>query len=148
MTEKLTIDSERVDDIPLLLAQQERMGVPELLDRHFAVHGNRQGASLGCLAAIWLSHLLSESDHRMSHVRGWARQRLVTLRQCSGQVVAELDFTDDRLADVLTALSDDGRWQVFERALNQYLRQLGRRQGGLPHMNTAQGGQFVEDACQ
>jgi transposase len=121
MTEKLTIDSERVDDIPLLLAQQERMGVPELLDRHFAVHGNRQGASLGCLAAIWLSHLLSESDHRMSHVRGWARQRLVTLRQCSGQVVAELDFTDDRLADVLTALSDDGRWQAFERALNENL---------------------------
>jgi transposase len=65
--------------------------------------------------------MLSEADHRMSHVRGWATQRLATLRQCSGQAVAELDFTDDRLADVLTALGDDVRWQAFERALNQNL---------------------------
>jgi len=33
-------------------------------------------------------------------------------------VVAELDFTDDRLADVLQALSDDARWSTFEGALN------------------------------
>jgi hypothetical protein len=40
MTEKLTIMSERVDDIPLLLAQLERMGVRSLLDEHFPTHGN------------------------------------------------------------------------------------------------------------
>jgi transposase len=33
-------------------------------------------------------------------------------------VVSELDFTDDRLADVLQALSDDARWSTFEKALN------------------------------
>lgn len=121
MADTLTVTTERVDDIPVLLAQQVRMGVPDLLDRHFAPHGNRQGISLGALATLWLTHLLSEADHRMSHVRGWAKQRLATLRQCSGQAVAELDFTDDRLADVLTALGDDVRWQAFERALNQNL---------------------------
>jgi transposase len=121
MADTLTVTSERVDDIPVLLAQQVRMGVPDLLDRHFAPHGNRQGISLGALATLWLTHMLSEADHRMSHVRGWAKQRLATLRQCSGQAVAELDFTDDRLADVLTALGDDVRWQAFERALNQNL---------------------------
>ncbi len=97
------------------------MGVPDLLDRHFAPHRNRQGISLGALATLWLTHMLSEADHRMSHVRGWAKQRLATLRQCRRQAVAELDFTDDRLADVLTALGDDVRWQAFERALNQNL---------------------------
>ncbi len=121
MADTLTVTTERVDDIPVLLAQQVRMGVPDLLDRHFAPHGNRQGISLGGLATLWLTHILSEADHRMSHVRGWAKQRLATLRQCSGQAVAELDFTDDRLADVLTALSDDACWQAFERALNQNL---------------------------
>ena len=121
MADTLTVTTERVDDIPVLLAQQVRMGVPDLLDRHFAPHGNRQGISLGALATLWLTHMLSEADHRMSHVRGWAKQRLATLRQCSGQAVAELDFTDDRLADVLTALGDDVRWQAFERALNQNL---------------------------
>jgi transposase len=118
MTEKLTVESERVDDIPVLMAHQERMGVPDLLDRHFARHGNRQGLSLGWLTSMWLTHILSESDHRLSHVRGWARQRLETLWCSSKQVVSELDFTDDRLADVLQALSDDARWSRFEKALN------------------------------
>ena len=118
MTDRLTVESERVDDIPVLITQQAHMGVPTLLDQHFPAHGNRQGLSLGWLATAWLSHVLSESDHRLSLVRGWARQRLETLRRCSGQAMVELDFTDDRLADVLHALSDDERWRAFESALN------------------------------
>jgi len=118
MTEKLTVESERVDDIPVLMGHQMRMGVPDLLDQHFARHGNRQGLSLGWLTSMWLAHILSESDHRLSHVRGWARQRLETLWCSSKQVVTELDFTDDRLANVLQALSDDARWSTFEKALN------------------------------
>jgi hypothetical protein len=47
MTEMLTVISERVDDIPLLVAQQERMGLPSLLDEHFPTHGHWQGLSLG-----------------------------------------------------------------------------------------------------
>jgi transposase len=97
------------------------MGVAELLDQHFPPHGNRQGLSLGGLTTVWLTHVLSEADHRLTPVRGWASQRLVTLRQCSGQTVTELDCTDDRLADVLSALSDDAQWQTFEQALNQQL---------------------------
>jgi hypothetical protein len=34
MNETLTVLSERVDDIPLLLAQMARMGVQPLLDTH------------------------------------------------------------------------------------------------------------------
>jgi transposase len=118
MTDKLTVTSERVDDIPVLVTHQEHMGVPQLLNEFYASHGNRRGLSLGWLAVMWLAHILSEADHRLSHVRRWAQQRLETLQCCSGQVVAELDFTDDRLADVLQALSDDLRWNAFENALN------------------------------
>ena len=46
MTETLTVTSERVDDLPLLLAQLEHMGVHALLDEHFPTHlpaaGRRQ----------------------------------------------------------------------------------------------------------
>ena len=121
MMERLTVDSERVDDIPVLIAQQVRMGVPSLLDSYFPSHGNRQGLSLGWLTTIWLSYILSEGDHRLSHVRGWAKSRVETLRCCSQQAAEELDFTDDRLADVLTALGHEARWQAFESALNQDL---------------------------
>jgi hypothetical protein len=35
MPENLPLTTERVDDMPLLLAQRERMGVQALLDEHF-----------------------------------------------------------------------------------------------------------------
>lgn len=65
MTEMLTVISERVDDIPLLLAHQERMGVQPLLDEHFMTHGNWQGLSLGWVATTWLTHILSQANHRL-----------------------------------------------------------------------------------
>jgi hypothetical protein len=46
MTEIPTIITERVDDIPLLLEQMQRMGLPTLFDTHFPTHGNWTGLSL------------------------------------------------------------------------------------------------------
>jgi transposase len=121
MTENLTLTTERVDDIPLLLAQLERMGVQALLDAHFPTHGNWVGLSLGWVSVLWLTHILSEADHRLNHVKPWAEQRLHTLRECTGQPVHRLDVSDDRLATVLETLSDDTRWNTFEGALNQHV---------------------------
>jgi transposase len=121
MAETLTIISERVDDIPVLLAQLERMGVQPLLDEHFPTHGNWVGLSLSWVSVVWLTHILSEVDHRLNHVAPWAKQRLHTLRSCTGQPVHPLDMGDDRLAGVLEALSDDTHWTAFEGALNQEL---------------------------
>jgi transposase len=120
MAETLTIRSERVDDIPLLLAQLDHMGVQALLDAHFPTHGNWVGLSLGWVSVLWLTHILSEGDHRLNHVAPWAKQRLQTLRECTGQPVHPLDVGDDRLATVLEALSDDTRWSACEEALNQH----------------------------
>jgi transposase len=121
MAEKFTIISERVDDIPLLLAHQERMGIQSVLDEHFSTHGNWVGLSLGWVTVIWLTHILSEADHRLNHVEPWAEQRLQTLRGCTGQRVHPLDVSDDHLGAVLEALSDDARWSAFEGTLNQHL---------------------------
>ena len=63
---------ERSDDIPLLLAQMEKMEVAALLDKHFPTHGNWQGLSLGQLVVVWLAYILSEGDHRLNSVQGWA----------------------------------------------------------------------------
>ena len=79
----------------------QQMGVPGLLDEHFATHGNWQGLSLGWTATIWLAHILSQADHRLNRVQDWVGKHEETLRECTGQVVGELDFTDDRLAAVL-----------------------------------------------
>jgi transposase len=121
MAETLNITTERVDDIPLLLAQLDRMGVQPLLDVHFPTHGNWVGLSLGWVTVIWLTHILSEADHRLNHVQPWAKQRLHTLRGATGQPVHPLDLSDDRLAAVLEMLSHDQRWQAFEGAVTQHL---------------------------
>jgi transposase len=121
MNEPLTIRTERVDDIPLLLAQMQRMGIADLLDEHFPTHGNRTGLSLGVVSVIWLTHVLSQADHRMNQVQPWAERRLETLRACSDSRLAVRDLGDDRLADVLRHLSDDERWRAFEQELTGQL---------------------------
>jgi transposase len=121
MAERLTILSARVDDIPLLLAQLERMGMQPLLDDHFPTPGHGVGRSLGWVTVVWVTHLLSQADHRLNHVEPWTEQRLHTLRGCLGPRVHPLDGSDDRLAAVLEALSDDPRWRAFEGALTRQL---------------------------
>src|SRR5438105_4257739 len=112
---------ERIDDIPLLLAQLERMGIRELLDWHFRAHGNWMGLSPGWTTALWLTYLLSQSDHRLNQVEPWALGRLATLRACTGQCVDRLDVADDRLAALLRAFADDRRWAAFDADLNRRL---------------------------
>ncbi len=121
MKDPLTITTERVDDIPLLLAQMQRMGLARLLDAHFPTHGNREGLSLGVVTTIWLTHTLSQADHRMNRVQPWAERRLETLRSCSEGSLEVRDLSDDRLADVLRHLSDDERWRAFEGELTGQL---------------------------
>src|SRR5437763_12169479 len=121
MNEPLTITTERVDDLPLLLAQMQRMGLARLLDAHFPTHGNREGLSLGVVTTIWLTHILSQADHRMNRVQPWAERRLETLRGCSEASLEVGDLGDDRLADVLRHLSDDERWRAFEQELTGQL---------------------------
>lgn len=121
MTERPTIVSERVDDIPLLVAQLRRMDLPTLIDSHFVTHGNRQGLSLGWTTVVWLAHVLSQGEHRLNQVQEWTARRLETLRACTGQPVQERDLSDDRLADVLRTLAEDEQWGSCERGLGQRL---------------------------
>lgn len=117
MKEPLNSETERVDDIPLLLAHMQQMNLPELLDKHIPAHGNRKGLSIGNMTIVWLSHILTEASHKMHHVQGWALQRKELLRGCGLPTLEAQDMTDDRLADVLRALSDDIHGHRFEQDL-------------------------------
>jgi transposase len=118
------ITSERVDDIPLLLTQIERMGIEKLIDKHFPTHGNWQGESLGSVAIIWLTHILSQADHRLNQVQAWASKRLETLKALTGEKLQELDLTDDRLEAILRYLNSDEDWYAFEEELGGSLLQV------------------------
>ena len=119
MSEAFSITTERVDDIPVLAANIEKIGVVALVDEHFLTLGNWGGISLGRVCSGWLVHILSEADHRMNHVQPWAEKRGETLRGCLGGAVSAQDFMDVRLEIVLDALSEDESWAEFETALNR-----------------------------
>ena len=107
--------TERVDDIPLLLAQMEKMNIAALLDKHFPMHGNWQGLSLGQIVVVWLAYILSEGDHRLNSVQGWVAGILMTLSIClKAGGLRTLDFSDDRMAVVVDRLGQDAPWEAYE----------------------------------
>ena len=118
MTEP-TITHERVDDIPVLLhVLCKRLALDQILDEQLPRHGNWQGLSFGGITVTWLTHILTECDHFMSHVQDWANARPETLGHLLGQPLRDTDLTDDRLSEVVRHLSDDALWQRVEAATN------------------------------
>jgi transposase len=116
---EIKIQNERVDDLPLLIGQQQKLGIAEIIDDIITPHWRRQGLSVGQTIEAWLAFILSESDHRLSYVEPWVINHPETLRRLINPSLTEQDFSDDRLGDVLRYLSDDASWTAIERELGQ-----------------------------
>ena len=99
-----------LDDLPLIGSQLRSLDLCSLLDAHFPDHGLWKGISGGKLAEGWLLYMLSDADHRLSHVQEWAHQRLDILGAIMGEsYLRGLDF------------SDDDSWYSFEQSLGKRL---------------------------
>jgi transposase len=116
---EVKVSTQRVDDIPVILATLLKITIPNQIDSCFITHGNREGLSLGWLITIWLVYIISQQDHRMNHVRDWVKHRHDVLECLIGQPISETDFTDDRLADALRYLSQLASWNIFEGELSR-----------------------------
>lgn len=118
MGQEVKVTTERVDDIPLLLEQLLRMGVQTIFDRVFPRHKNWHGLTPGFVLVIWLAYIVSQADHRLNRVENWVENHLEMLRLSIKQNVTPLDFSDDKLANILRYISDDESWALFEKELN------------------------------
>lgn len=106
---------EHLDDLALLAHHVNHIGLSDLIDKHLPDHGNWQGVSGGSVVAGWVLYILSEADHRLSHVEDWAASRLSVLSALlSQEELRALDFCDDRLGRLLDRFSQDADWQHFE----------------------------------
>lgn len=112
----LTLTHERVDDIPLLLGFMQQLNFPELLERHLGSHHLHRGLSNGWLATVWLTFLLSQSNHRKVSVQDWASNHSHTLEALLGESLRPVEFGDDRLSIVLRRLHD-ADWSALEADL-------------------------------
>src|SRR5205814_5565718 len=114
MSEQITITHERTDDIPVIIAFLLKMRVAELIDKHFPTNGNWTGLSLGQMLVVWLTFIISEGDHLLSHVEPWVAAHQHTISRSLNQEVLPRYCTDDRLATGL----DYTTWKVSCNALN------------------------------
>ncbi len=115
------VQVERLDDIPVIFAHLQKMHIQAVIDAEIETHGNWEGLSPGWIITIWLVHILSEHNHNMDRVQEWVAKRLQILRALTGQVLTELDFSDDRLALCLRKLSRSDAWQQIEAQLGEHL---------------------------
>jgi transposase len=113
----LELTHERVDDVPLLLGFLSKLRLPEILDRHLPPHPLHQGLSNGWLISVWIVYILSQADHRKSHVQAWVEDLGRTFESLLGQTIRPVEFNDDRLTLVLRRLSDLEAWQGLEADL-------------------------------
>lgn len=137
--QKLEVQIEPVEDLPILLAKLERMRIRELVDRHFKTHGNWQGCSPGTLVVIWLTYILSEGDHRLSEVQEWVVARVNTLGLCLQTSIRAEDVSDDRLAIVLSQLGQDQDWQQFESNMTKGLLRIYDLKSSLVRLDSTSG---------
>ena len=114
----LVMITERVDDVALLIGQMVKMGVVEVLDRHLPRHWKQRRLSWGWTAVIWLAYILTEGDHRKVTVAAYIKGMHHTLSHVSGQSIAPLDCSDDRLGHLLTHFSKARSWQAIAQDLH------------------------------
>ena len=119
MHPELTVTSEQINSLPLLLGILEDMGIRHLIDAHVTPHGHWQGISVGTAVTIWRCCLLQEHDHRLLLVRDWATARAHTLNTLLDITLRDTDCSDDRLANILTMLGDPATQASLDAALVQ-----------------------------
>src|SRR3954454_9575427 len=88
----LELTHERVDDVPLLLGFLIKLQLPEILDRHLPPHPLHRGLSNGWLITVWIAYILSQADHRKSHVQEWVESLQVSLDIVIGQPIRPVEF--------------------------------------------------------
>ena len=117
MAATLELTHERVDDVPLLLGLLIKLQFPEILDHHLPLHPLHQGLSNGWLISVWIAYILSQADHRKSHVQEWVDRLHHSLETLIDQPIRPVEFSDDRLTLVLKRLSDSTVWPELEADL-------------------------------
>ena len=116
-------DSEYVDDIPLLLGYFQRLQLPQLIDSTFLHTFQAESKNIGILTALWLSHILSQSQHQSRHLRSWIASHPETLRRYAPTFTHMSGANDVYLREVLHIFANDKYWAIFESALNRHITQ-------------------------
>ena len=111
------IQIERIDDVPLLIGLQQRLGLDAIIDDVIPRQWLHEGLLLGQLVVGWNAYILSEADHRKMADERWGVEHQALLSELFDMPVRRTDFSDDRLSQLLTQLAADAAWRSIEQKL-------------------------------
>lgn len=117
MTDVINVISERVDDVPLIIEVCKQLTLDHIVEKHLGTHGLQQGVGNGNLTIGWLSFMISQADHRMNAVRDWANKMPLVLSSLLGTPIRNVEFSDDRLCNLLDRFANDSTWEALEADL-------------------------------
>ena len=105
INEQVKINSERIDDIPVIVEWLKKMEIALWIDQKLSPpHGNHEGMSYGQLSVLLLTYIITQSDHRLSAVEPWVEAHRKILELTTGWSIGKKDATDDRLGRVVEEL--------------------------------------------
>jgi len=121
--EQVKIDSERIDDIPVIVEWLKKMEIAKWIDQKLSPpHGNHRGMSYGQLSVLLLTYIITQSDHRLCAVESWVKAHRRILELSTGWSIGEKDTSDHRLARVVEELGKQSQArQEIEVKLGRHL---------------------------
>jgi transposase len=127
MTKKgLKVLTQSVNDVPLIIEMANQLKFEEILEKHLGTHGLQQGLNNGKLSVGWLAFIISQANHCKNMVREWSNGIVDVLQSCLKAPIREVEFSDDRLGNLLDRLSLDEAWEEIEKDLGQHIVQIYR----------------------
>ncbi len=116
----MQIQAEPIGDLAVISRLIQDTNLSSRVDEHFPRHHLWRGPGLGKTLQALLMYILSENDHRLYNVEGWAsgiEQSLAWLLEEPGFTAQHL--SDDRLGNMLDCFSKSEEcWEAFQRSHN------------------------------
>jgi transposase len=122
-SETVEINSEQIDDIPVIVEWLKKMEIAKWIDKSLSrPHGNHQGMSYGQLSVLLLTYIITQADHRLCTVESWVKKHLKIWEMATGWSIGDKDASDDRLARVVEELGkQEEACTQIERKMGQHL---------------------------
>ena len=108
----MDVTTETINDLPVLNAILGGLDIDKQIDAVYSMPKNWKGLSIGKITHTWLIYILSNCDHRLSHVEDWALGHLGILSTMIDSEIRREDFCDDKLGLLLEYFSGE-EWNTF-----------------------------------
>jgi transposase len=120
MKEERIVETERLDDLPVLIEWLKQMKVDTIIDDHTHTHRLWGGISKGLLGLTWIAHMMMTGDHRKVRLNEMLQRNRRSLGVLLGCEMRASEFNDDRLGRLLTDLGRGETAEEIEREMSAH----------------------------